>query len=112
MRLVLPYIAAIPVGNEIVVQFVEREGIISGWNESEPIVLDKITGIVWCAETTPDALDARTFAVEAHSKELRQSRPMLSGRVVACTVRTKGSGKYNHMSTALEIEELPATAFR
>ncbi len=110
MRVKLPFLAPIPIGHDVLVQWTQRPGIFSGWSDAEPIVLDRTTGIVWGDWSVPETLDHAHFAVEQHTQELKQSRPMTAGRVQSCQVTSSGTGKGNHLYTTLVIEvtgELP-----
>ena len=107
LRVTLPFLASIPVGHELLIQWVQREGVFSGWEEAEPILLDRTTGIVWCQGGTPEHLDHTRFDIEQHTKDLRRSKPMTSGIVRSCQVSTRGAGSSNHLWTILVIDPLP-----
>ena len=110
MRLTLRYLAIIPVGHDVTVQWVERPGLWDGSSEAQPILLDRVTRIVWGSLDVPEQLDHTRFAVEQHTSRLRQSKPMTNGRVLSCQIATGGSGNSSHSSTILEIEPLPGEA--
>ncbi|WP_437933541.1 hypothetical protein [Sorangium sp. So ce341] len=114
MYIELPFLAPIPVGNEVVVQSLERPTFFGGWEESEWIVLDRTTGIVWSPCTVPMGLTRENFHSH-HLGDHRRRRPNVAptlGRVVACQVSTKGIGETNHVVTGLTLAPLEATAYR
>jgi hypothetical protein len=114
MYIQLPFLAPIPVGNEVVVQPLERTTFFGGWEESESMVLDRTTGIVWSPWLVPMGLTQENF----HSHRLGDHRrrtpnvvPTL-GRVVACQVSSKGVGEHNHVMTGLTLAPLEGGAYR
>ncbi|AKU98995.1 hypothetical protein AKJ09_05659 [Labilithrix luteola] len=114
MRIELPFLAAVPLGHEVVVQYLERPGFLSGWVDADAMVLDRVTGIVWTPWIDTMALTAENFHVQHLGSNLRrkQGGPALSGRVVGCHVSTKGIGEHNHIATALTLAPLEASAYR
>jgi len=105
MRIELLFLAAIPLGHEVVVQYLERPALLSGWNDAESMLLDRTTGIVWTPWLETMNLTPENFYVEPVGPNMRRklgSAPIV-GRVVACQVSTKGIGEHNHIVTALTL---------
>jgi hypothetical protein len=114
MRIELPFLAAIPLGHEVVIQYLERPGLFSGWQDADAMVLDRMTGIVWTPWIETMTLTAENFHAQHLGSNLRRKDGSLAiaGRVVGCQVSTKGNGEHNHIATVLNLAPLEASAYR
>lgn len=114
MRIELPFLAAIPLGHEVVVQPLERPGFFAGWQDADSIVLDRVTGIVWGPWMETLTLTAQNFHAQHLGVNLRRKEgsPAILGRVVGCQVSTKGIGEHNHIATVLNLAPVEAAVYR
>jgi hypothetical protein len=114
MYIQLPFLASIPVGHEVIVQPLERSMLFGGWEDSEPMVLDRVTGIVWSPWQIPMGLTSENFhqrPLGEHRRRKPNVAPTLA-RVVACQVSSKGIGEHNHLNTGLTLAPVENAAYR
>lgn len=116
-QLEVQFLAAIPVGHEVVVQQLETPGFFSGWSDVGAVLLDRTSGILWApaldhindrGPLTPEHFLSGSFGAGLRQKP--GTTPFV-GRVVACLVSTRGKGAPNHIITSLTLEPV-AGAYR
>src|SRR5262245_2521767 len=109
MRITVSFVAPIPVGAEALIVWTEESGLLGGWSECDPLVVDRTSGILYGPGWTPTQLHAGDLEIEKYTESHRRSpdKPPVAARVKSCLVVTRGEGKYNHMSTVLGLDPLP-----
>lgn len=113
MRLELAFLAPVPIGHEVVVRFIERSTLFGGWEETDPMVLDRTTGIVWTGQFAARNITADNFGTPYVGEQARpRSAAPLVGRVTSCQVISKGIGEHNLLQTVLGVEPLGGGAYR
>ncbi len=108
--LVLKFIAMVPVGSSAVVLRTQEKGLFGGWSESDPIVIDQVTGIVYGSEWVPAEFRSAQDDLDRLSEGSRRFDPARGReyvRIVSCLVRSKGWGEQNSLSTVLGIAAVP-----